>query len=51
MDTRKTQWVMQVMCQHSVCLRNVMVVDYKPLEVKFIIGIRVVMFVVAYELD
>lgn len=51
MDTCKTQWVMQVMCQHSVRVRNAMAVDYKPLDVKFIIGIRSVMFVVGCGLE
>lgn len=39
------------MCQHSVWVRNAMVVDYKPLDAKFIIGIRSVMFIIGYELD
>ena len=51
METCKTQWAMQVMCQHYVWDLNAMVVDYKPLDVKFIIGIGSVMFVVGCELD
>jgi len=46
MDTCKTQWAMQVMCQHSVWVPNSMAVDYKPLDLEFIIGIRSAMFVV-----
>jgi hypothetical protein len=45
LDTCKTQWVKQVMCQHSVWVRNAMVVDYRPLDVKFTIGIRSVTLV------
>ena len=51
MDACKTQWVMRVMCQHSVWVRNAKVVDYKPLDVKFIIGITSVMSIVGYMLD
>jgi len=50
METCKTQWVLHVMCQHSVWVRNAMVVDYKPLDAKCIIGIRSVMLVIGYEL-